>query len=1166
MPARSRSTWWILILLSGLISARGATTDVALSQLSFASTVFSIEAGLPSNVAQALCQTRDGYIWVGTEGGLARFDGVRFRVFRAKEVPELGDNLIRCLFEDHDGSLWIGTQSGLTRYREGQFARIDGLNFPIATLAMDRGGTLWIGTVRGGLWCYRGGRLSQCSEGNILKANDSPFRLFVDSSDRVWVANNHGEPLWIEGGKLRLAPDPVSRVRQANRFWEGAGGTVWIGTDRALFRWRDGALTQFGKQSGIGVDPVTDLMLDRAGRLWVASRGLWVAENPEVDEFTQVPVPAVEFPRFLLQDREGTYWLGSSGDGLARLRPSSFQVIKHVGDFSLARSRSIAVEQDGSIWAAIGNENGRLIRIHPDGRASRLEVGTGLDGDITSLVLAQDGSLWMGSRGSLARWRAGQLDRFPEVQDARVLFQSQDGAIWIGPRGNGIVRYENGLFQHVPIPAEYATETVSAMADAGEGAVYAGFSSNGILRLDRTSVRVLSGLPSTEIRSIRIDSGGRMWVGFRRRGLAVLLEGRWRPLDSLSQAFGERVSAIEEDGHGNMWFGCVGGIFWGRTDDFLAIARGEPAEGRVHIGGGEGVSGWIVGTGNQPAATKAPNGTIWFASRDGLIGARPDDLSRNTVPPPVEIETVTVDGKTAAAPAELKLAADVRSLTIDYTALSFVQPSRVLFRYRLLGYDKDWVDAGTRRTAFYSRLEPGEYRFQVIACNEDGVWNELGASIAIVRLPEFYRTWWFYGLVVTSLSCFGLGLYYWRTSDLRRQVARQTEQIRLQLENEARLRAELERGARLESLGVLAGGIAHDFNNLLTVIIANLDLAVSDERVRAVAGAELAAAERGAKRATELTQQLLTFAKGGDPILRAVALPDLVREAAEFARHGTAVRCEVTVAQGLPAANVDPVQIGRVVHNLVLNATQAMPSGIIDIRLAAVDVVKGQLPPLSAGHYIRLSVQDHGPGIAPENLAKIFDPYFSTKPKNHGLGLATVHSIVKRHQGHVAVESVLGKGATFHIWLPAAKESPRIEVVPALAPVFRHGPVRVLFMDDEEVIRAVAGGIFRHLKYEVTLVADGAEAVQEYASAYQRGVRYDVVVLDLTVPGGMGGREALVQIQRTDPKVCAVVSSGYSNDPVLAHYSEYGFRAVVPKPYQVEDLARTIRSVISGSV
>ncbi len=397
---------------------------------------------------------------------------------------------------------------------------------------------------------------------------------------------------------------------------------------------------------------------------------------------------------------------------------------------------------------------------------------------------------------------------------------------------------------------------------------------------------------------------------------------------------------------------------------------------------------------------------------------------------------------------------------------------------------------------------------------------------------------------------------------LRRRVREQTEQIRLQLEKEASLQTELERSSRLESLGVLAGGIAHDFNNLLTAILGNLGLASMDKRVMEAAGDCLGEAERGARRARDITQQLLTFAKGGDPVRTAVALPDIVTEAANFARHGSNVRFEFDLPPNLPPGDVDAGQISRVVHNLVINAVQAMPEGgVVKLGLAATELRAGEVDALPAGSYLRLTIADSGKGIPAEVLPRIFDPYFSTKRQSgsSGLGLATVRSIVRKHNGHIAVESRIGQGTTFRLWLPAA----RAGSAPTMGPSphsSAHLPARILVMDDEDVIRRVVGRMLALAGHEAVFAAEGSEAVRTYAAARQSGRPFDLVIFDLTVPGGMGGRDALQELLRIDPQVRAVASSGYSSDPIMANPRTYGFRASLPKPYDIPDLMRAVET------
>jgi len=378
-----------------------------------------------------------------------------------------------------------------------------------------------------------------------------------------------------------------------------------------------------------------------------------------------------------------------------------------------------------------------------------------------------------------------------------------------------------------------------------------------------------------------------------------------------------------------------------------------------------------------------------------------------------------------------------------------------------------------------------------------------------------------------------------------------------------RLKTELQRASKLESIGVLAGGIAHDFNNLLTAIMGNLTLATLDLEEGRNVREYLDEAQAASLRARDLTQQLLTFSKGGDPVRSAVELPGIVEEVAQFALRGSRAKCEFSLQKDLWPADADKGQIGQIVQNLVINAGQAMPSGGI-VRICGENetVAEGAATPLEPGDYVHISVADSGVGIAPGDLANIFDPYFTTKKHGSGLGLATVYSIVKKHRGQISVESEIGRGTTFHIRLPASHQ--RLPGAKAKKEVPAAGlRGRVLLMDDEESIRLLAAQLLKRMGFDVELAKDGAEAVRKFGEAHAAGKGFAAVVMDLTVPGGMGGCEALAGMRAVVPGVKAIVSSGYSSDDVMANYQSYGFSGMVAKPYAVEEFSRVMREVLA---
>jgi PAS domain S-box-containing protein len=378
-----------------------------------------------------------------------------------------------------------------------------------------------------------------------------------------------------------------------------------------------------------------------------------------------------------------------------------------------------------------------------------------------------------------------------------------------------------------------------------------------------------------------------------------------------------------------------------------------------------------------------------------------------------------------------------------------------------------------------------------------------------------------------------------------------------------KLEAELSKASKLESLGLLAGGIAHDFNNILTGIFGNISLARMFAGQTSGVHERLDKAEQSCQRAKDMTSQLLTFARGGSPIKRTRATSQLVKESCDIAVLGSNVRCEFTFPPGLWAVDVDQTQIGQAINNILLNAVQAMPDGgIISVRAENVAAGARDGLPLSA-NYVRISIRDQGPGIVPEHLPRIFDPFFTTKFKGRGLGLATAYSIMKKHDGLIEVESRPGEGATFHIWLPASAQDPATIDSDHREP--QPGEGRVLVMDDEPDILNFAHAALSRLGYEVELARDGAEAIRRYTVARLNDRPFAAVIMDLTIPGGMGGKEAIRQLREIDPQVRAIVSSGYSNDPVMAEFRGHGFLGVVAKPYEVRELARVLRDVIQSN-
>jgi signal transduction histidine kinase/ActR/RegA family two-component response regulator len=393
------------------------------------------------------------------------------------------------------------------------------------------------------------------------------------------------------------------------------------------------------------------------------------------------------------------------------------------------------------------------------------------------------------------------------------------------------------------------------------------------------------------------------------------------------------------------------------------------------------------------------------------------------------------------------------------------------------------------------------------------------------------------------------------------ELVETNRQLKREIVERQRVEEELLKMAKLESIGILAGGIAHDFNNILTAIQGNISLAKLASKPRDKVFEWLGEAEKASTRARDLTQQLLTFSRGGEPVKKASHIASIVRDSCEFALRGSSVRCEFSIPEHVWTVNADEGQISQVISNLVINAHQAMPQGgVIDVRVDHSEVGPEHGLQIPAGDYVRISIEDHGCGIPEEHLSKIFDPYFTTKEKGSGLGLATSYSIIRKHEGLIAVASTPGFGTTFDVYLPRSFDE--VTMTDRSKRKLVTGSAKILLMDDEQTIAELAKEILSMLGYSVDVANEGSEAVELYRKAWKTSDLYDLLILDLTVPGGMGGKEVIEILGKSYPKIRAIVSSGYSNDPIMANHRKHGFTGVVSKPYTVQELSAAVTQAL----
>lgn len=801
-------------------SSTGFALDPSRLLSQFGHDVWQREQGLPNSTIHAILQTQDGYLWLATEEGLVRFDGVRFKVFDAQNTPEIASNQIQFLFEDKQGELWIGTAAGLARYRGQQFKPFTGSeglpNKSVSCICEDREGNVWVGTAAG-LWSFDAGKFVTYSTRDGLP-NDSIRSIYEDRSGAIWVSTlgglarlrdgaftafttKDGLPndsvrsvyedstgyLWVNtfGGLARFKDGTFSVFTTADgllndHIWsieEDRQGTLWIGTDGGLNSLINGTFKAYTTKDGLPDNSVWSIYEDRQGVLWVATPGgLGRLEDGAVTSYTSRDGLSDEVVLALFEDREGSLWIGTEAGGLNRLKDAKFTSYSAQDGLSNDFVWAVCQSADGSLWA--GTNGGGLNRLR-DGKFTSYTTRDRLASNIVR-ALCEDraGNLWAGTPGGLSRLKGGRIETFT-IQDGlsnnavSAIEEDRDGSLWIGTLG-GLTRLKDGRFTIYTTADGLSDDSIISLLASRDGGLWIGTRTGGLNRLEGgrfTSYRAKEWVPNDAVRSIYEDEDGILWVGTRRSGLSRFRDREFKSCTMKEGLFDDCVFQIVEDERKNLWMSSPRGAFMVSKKDFGDFADGSsPQVTSLSYGTADGMLSRECNAG-QPGAWRSTDGKLWFATIKGIAMIDPQRTRINDQPPPVAIERAVVDGESIRLTERVELPPGKERYEFYYTAMSFAAPEKVRFKYKLEGYDKEWVVAGSERVALYTHIPPGTYTFRVIACNNDGVWNETGALLRLYLNPYFYQTYWFYALIAASLGLIALAIYRLRVQRIRGQFA-----------------------------------------------------------------------------------------------------------------------------------------------------------------------------------------------------------------------------------------------------------------------------------------------------------------------------------------------------------------------------------------------------------
>lgn len=1149
---------------------------------------WSIRDGLPDAVVRALERTRDGYLWVGTTSGLARFDGVRFQVFNSSNTEVFRNDDIRALLETRDGALWIGTfGGGLVRRADGRFTRFttaDGLAHDIVYgLAEDRDGSLLIGT---------GAGVSRLRDGSFTnypqeqRAHPDRVRpIAVDADGQVW-AGTFGSGLLVQREDAfrsfeqgsELGSDIVLGLQMDEE------GSLWVATYGAgIARLSDGEIRRYTTADGL-TDDRTTTIATAGSDVWIGSydRGVIRISGDRVEPLLPDSELATLGIQSLLVDSERTLWVGTSGGGLHAVRRATFNSVTAPEGSAGERVYSVdPAAADEGVW--IGFEGGGVVLWDGTYRQAYTAANGLPTDDVVSVLTDRQGTLWVGTfGGGLSRIRNGMVTVFGSADGVSdIIFsltEGGEGDLWIGTVDRGLVRHRDGHFTAYTPDEGLAGISVHTAVQDRHGRIWAG-TSGGLSRLEGgriTSFTVADGLPADVVYALHEDGDGDLWIGTKGGGLGRHRDGRFFAFSVEHGLDASTVSGIVEDERGDLWLCTTNRILRVSRDALNRVAAGERDRAApTPYGPADGVEAGGCSSGTQPVAGRADDGRLWFGTRAGAVSVQPGAIPDDP-PPTVHIEEVIAAGQHVGDENGIRLPTGARDVAFRYTAPDFRAPDAVRFRYRLEGYDEDWVEAGSRRVTTYTNLGPGEYSFRVAAANRDGVWSESDRPFGFMVPARFHETAWFFLLLLAgavAIVFFGyrtrVSQMHARREELESLVAQRTAEQRETARALSKSEEQLRQAQKMEALGRMAGGVAHDFNNLLTAISGNCQLirgSISPENPLRIDVEEI---EQAASTAASLTGQLLAFSRKQMLQPQVLDLNEVVKRMHNLLRRMIPANTDLVIEldPGLGRVKADPGQLEQVLMNLTINARDATPGGgTITIatghaRLRPDSAVVGEAD-VRPGSYVRLDVSDTGSGIDPATLDKIFEPFFSTKEdrKGTGLGLATVYGIVAQSGGHMQVATEPGVGTTMSVLLPRV-DSPAVEdeAEERSSPRAAAGRGTVLVAEDEPSLQKLISRVLSREGYQVLIAADGLEALR---LAQDHPGDIHLLVTDVIMPR-MTGRELAERLSERWPMLPVLFISGYTDD-VLESQGLGSDQHFLSKPFTLEVLRRKVQEIIQG--